>query len=741
MIGMLKYYCLILGLASSLGCSFKGFTGTNSASAQWGLPSVGADTPGTNQALTPNILAAGSNEIQQLWIQGENFNPNSRVLTLTSSGNILREYSPRELVYNLQSSPQLMTLALATNAEKLELISGLHVLVLNAPGVQSQQFALGEGRKSFNVDEFGAKPDGITDSTPAIQAAIDKLQSLRGGYELIFSEGTYKLSCENVWPSDGWTLPTASCFRIVNARGVKFRGQGATKTNFKIMNPNVGFLTVIGSEDIVVSSFSVDYDPLPFTQGRMISKNTTFGYFDLELEDGYRDLSELGGPLFPQINSNPNRIQIWGAWHFEANRPFLRENTNPLIPGLLGERVNGKTWRIFMQTDANKKTLSEFLDVGDRFAFSLRGYPTGTTFWFKQVNNLTFEHISLYAASGLATIFVQNRGNIDVNDFQLRNKLGTTRLISGNADGLHFVDNLARLIIRNSFIEGQMDDPINIHGSGYKILSMPNSQTMSFDSDKPWAYYQSDKTGSLFSVGQTVQIVNPISNRSKGLAQVKSVQTVNGITTLSLDKSIAGAEVGDALFIAEFSTPYAVINGNTFGNSRGFFRIRSPGAVFAFNKFINTFFGLNDALMISSEIDPNWVEGPLIAEHLTGMYFEGNSLMPNDWLHLVWSNVGDLTPTPQTPLPNSGFVAILTHPLVFDAGYYRLKYSDLKSLSESQLIDHWINQGIPEGRQGCESFSPQGYLANNPDYAAIFGATNYATATYQYVTQGYALGR
>ena len=63
--------------------------------------------------------------------------------------------------------------------------------------------------------------------------------------------------------------------------------------------------------------------------------------------------------------------------------------------------------------------------------------------------------------------------------------------------------------------------------------------------------------------------------------------------------------------------------------------------------------------------------------------------------------------------------------VVFDATYYSNKYSDLKAAfgtDATKLYNHFLNNGIKEGRQASPMFSVDYYLKNNADLKAAFGS-------------------
>lgn len=61
---------------------------------------------------------------------------------------------------------------------------------------------------------------------------------------------------------------------------------------------------------------------------------------------------------------------------------------------------------------------------------------------------------------------------------------------------------------------------------------------------------------------------------------------------------------------------------------------------------------------------------------------------------------------------------------VFDAAYYYNHYEDLQNAvgnDSLKLFQHFLNSGMQEGRQGCESFNVSVYRQNNPDLEEAFG--------------------
>lgn len=82
--------------------------------------------------------------------------------------------------------------------------------------------------------------------------------------------------------------------------------------------------------------------------------------------------------------------------------------------------------------------------------------------------------------------------------------------------------------------------------------------------------------------------------------------------------------------------------------------------------------------------------------------------------------------------------------LVFDANYYYDTYADVRAAFGKNpilLFNHFINNGMNEGRQGCKAFNVFDYARNNLDLVAKYGYSNLKAYYIQYITEGHEQGR
>src|SRR4051812_26052154 len=86
----------------------------------------------------------------------------------------------------------------------------------------------------------------------------------------------------------------------------------------------------------------------------------------------------------------------------------------------------------------------------------------------------------------------------------------------------------------------------------------------------------------------------------------------------------------------------------------------------------------------------------------------------------------------------------LSSPDVFDWGFYVTRHPDLAKAgitNAAAATEHWLNNGIYEGRQPAPWFHPAQYLEVYVDLRNAFGPANYVAATQHYLTHGISEGR
>lgn len=85
-----------------------------------------------------------------------------------------------------------------------------------------------------------------------------------------------------------------------------------------------------------------------------------------------------------------------------------------------------------------------------------------------------------------------------------------------------------------------------------------------------------------------------------------------------------------------------------------------------------------------------------------------------------------------------------SNPPVFDPEFYLRTYGDLRNAfgtSEGDAKNHWLTNGIKEGRRSSPAFDVRYYLNLYPDLQNAFGTSNYSSAIDHWLTFGIKEGR
>lgn len=449
--------------------------------------------------------------------------------------------------------------------------------------------------KVFNVKDFGALGDGITDDGAAITAAMNSAILSGVPAKVVFEADKIYLVGER--------QDSMSYFELEEVRNLTIDGQGSEIVFEKCTNT---FLNIENCANIRIENLSVDYKEPPFTQGKIIEVETKTGasdtteYFVLEIEEGYPlpttdkwvkyyfSDERTGGWWFGQlIDSVEDRIKFVKYGNF-----MIDSVTN------VGDRQYKITF------DETSTYWSQFMEVGDRFVLNTRfsaydigdNTHSGSTSMIQVLNSgdITFENVTLYSAPWLGASVGCNWGRINFIGFG--EKVRDGRLMAVNSDGIHCWRNKEGITVKNSTFMNSLDDQLNTKGEDAVITGKNSSNEVIVD-------YNLN-----FRVGDKLMVFDKESHTVLGIAYLKEFSVVGTGIKLVLDREIEGFSVGNLIYNADSSASGSVVSGNIFMNSRRHAYItRSENSIFENNDVIDCG---GAAVSASNEIMSGSSEGP-----------------------------------------------------------------------------------------------------------------------------------
>lgn len=437
-------------------------------------------------------------------------------------------------------------------------------------------FAGDQPTRKFYVKDYGAIANHPADAGPGIRQAIADAVNAKSRAEVVLEAGRYRIK-----PMEGSTR----CISIDGASNVTIRGQGG-KTEIVVTDPRGEFFIASNCRNVSVKDLVIDYDPLPFTQGRVVATDTAAGTLDLDLDPGYPFLSE---PYF-NLESKFGLI-------IDGKRRQLKAGAADHVFSSTFTRLSDRIWRLTLNPDQRGK-LSD-ITVGDRFVQMARqGF---TTIGFIGSSNCTLENVTLYASASLACALIANEGRITLRNYAIRFKPGSNRLLTANGDGVHCQQNRVGPTIENCHFEGMADDSINIY--------TPPCVVSEVKSPTEWV----TSIGAKIRPGDLLQILDPLTGDERGQVKAATVQEQNGKYLLTLQNPVAGINAGtghrtaDTIYNLSACGTGFIIRNNTMRNHRRHGVLIRGGDGLVEGNTIDQVAGLG--VVLTNE--PGWPEGPV----------------------------------------------------------------------------------------------------------------------------------
>lgn len=303
----------------------------------------------------------------------------------------------------------------------------------------------------FAVADFGAAGDGKTDDGPAIRKAVAAAVAAGPGSRVVFEKRTYRLD---------WSRTASHQIALTGATNVALEGNGAVLVN----HPRNNLISLRNCAGVSVRGFTVDCDPLPFTQGTITEVNAQEGWIDVRVQQGYRHPVEE----YESLGLQPPQ-RDWGVVFDPVERHRRWDVTmHWFMEEIVRSPAGADIARVVFVEEARKELPR--LRPGDRYVITFKYGNSGANIDLSGCSGCRFEDFTVHMAKYGMTFAVVKSGAQNVfRRVRMTFKPGTDRLIVTPKDGFHCKENRVGPLFEECFFEGLLDDSINISVCPYWI--------------------------------------------------------------------------------------------------------------------------------------------------------------------------------------------------------------------------------------------------------------------------------
>lgn len=386
--------------------------------------------------------------------------------------------------------------------------------------------------QTLYVSAYGAFPDDGQDDLNAIKNAVlyaNLFSNTSNPVNLVFEKGVY-----DIFP------PSETNYALV-FNGVDNVVVEGNDSEIVIHNPESGFIQFLSCMNVIFKNIRVDYNKLPFTQGKVTAIDISNKTFDFMIDPGFPSLEEA---YFV------NAAQKWGMLKEASGK--LKNGVDHLFPYYGWTKISENVFRI-SQPGTGK--INQF-SVGDYFVQIARNNGK-SVFYTSNCKNITFLNVTSYASPSGSYIGYNNY-EWNIIDCKIIPKEG--RVQSANADCIHSSGNYIGPWVQGCHFEAYSDDAVNLKYMTREITAVISPVKLKIK----WE----------LTVGDSLCFYNPRDGVFLGEATVTEVLFEgNFIYEITLSNPVAISQVSphqtsDKLYVKTRSNESFVFRGNTFLNGR-----------------------------------------------------------------------------------------------------------------------------------------------------------------------------
>jgi putative cell wall-binding protein len=234
-----------------------------------------------------------------------------------------------------------------------------------------------------------------------------------------------------------------SPLRVTGGNKLNIDATGATF----VMTKAATAIVIRNGVDVTLTGATINYDPLPFTQGRVTAIADDLAWFDVELTDGYPTVAY-------------QRVEV-----YDTAARFQK----PGVPHLWGAKVTleGRTLRTAQPNVARNVAVGDTATFSGGNAHALLNVESTRT---------TLSRVTINAAPGMGFIDVSGEGGTTIDQLSITPgppPPGATEppMLSTNWDAVAIQGVKHGPVMKNSYIRNAGDDSFSIQSYAFPVLS------------------------------------------------------------------------------------------------------------------------------------------------------------------------------------------------------------------------------------------------------------------------------
>lgn len=419
-------------------------------------------------------------------------------------------------------------------------------------GADGTTSSVGSEAAVFRASDYGLRPGDGGDATPVANRMLRDAARAEGRARIVFEAGRYDFwpdrACERYCTiSNNTNGPKRIAFPVIDMDGLEIDGGGARFVFHGIVCPFI----LHHSRDVTIRRLGIDWERPFYTQARILDSDAE--RVDLEFDEAFPH--EVVGERLYCMGEGWRTNHLKSSIEFDpalGGPAYMARDYYEMSNNVRAVALDARRVRLFGGFDGHKVQKA----AGSRPSY---GTPRAGNYLIMKSDvaraapgiainacaDVALEDIDLYHACGMGVIAEKSR---DLRLFRVRARVpeNSGRMVSLNADALHFVNCAGHVEVTECVSDRQLDDALNIHGNYAFVTGFRGDRAVEL------GLTHHEQIGFDFcGVGDRLEFHHRESLRVLGEATVERVEVINGCyREVVLDRAMGGI-LGDAPAVAE----------------------------------------------------------------------------------------------------------------------------------------------------------------------------------------------